>query len=155
MFPGQTWHTCLRALASSDPDVPCPPHRIRLGRPDDSILFLWNKSDEFDPLDSPENTSCYSLSLVYLLSQKTPDACVWAGYLVSQLHAIWQLVRGGCGLLSIPSVSLPFISSWCLGSLSSSEWTASPCLWGLKPPCLSLSSRVLWTSHQTRQFASL
>lgn len=70
MFPGQSWQTCLWALASSDPDVPCPPHHISLGRPDDSRLSLWNKSDEFDPLDSPENTSCCSLVSCLLAQPK-------------------------------------------------------------------------------------
>lgn len=55
-------------------------------------------------------------SLVYLLSQKTPDACGWAGYRVCR-----QLVRVGRGPPSIPHVSLPFLPSWCLGSLSSPQ----------------------------------
>lgn len=119
------------------PRCPLPPPHTALAWGDLMIpdLFLWNKSDEFNPLDSPENTPCYSLVCRVLAQAKDSGRVrVARGPSVSAARSL-ATGRGRLWPSAHPQRSSPLLILPAPGKSLSSPVpgkAASPCLWGLK-----------------------
>lgn len=103
--------------ASPVPDVLLPPQGLSLGKPDDSRLFLQSNLTSVIYSVLRKHMLLFSLSLIYLLSQKILDTCGWSTYrcvsatctLVTFAQLENQLLGRLCPV-SAPSISFSFLS---------------------------------------------